>query len=105
MLYAETDLAHFHFDPDTVEQSGGMVKVWRIIDLKQRGPEGGLSLRALDEFDCQGTRYRTLTLSVHDEHMAAGKLLHSSSYDPSAADWHYIAPETASAFLLSTFCK
>ncbi len=73
----ETNEAINYIDHATISKIGNLRKVWHVQDLKNRDEHGEMSRRALLEFDCMEERFRILSLSVHSELMAEGKLLES----------------------------
>jgi hypothetical protein len=100
--YSKTAYAHFYYDPAAVDRDGDVVKVKRILDLKQKGKGGQLSYESLDQFDCEGKRFRTISLRVYSENMAAGELLH---WDPLPSAWHDTPPRTGAGDILQILCK
>jgi hypothetical protein len=81
-----------YLDATTIRKNGEFRRVWVLLDLLVRGPDGQLSVRALAEYDCKEERARFLYVSTHSGPMATGKIRVSGSNKSS--DWHYIAPRT-----------
>ncbi len=98
----ESPEANFFVDLGSVEKDGSNRRFWELTDLKQRGKEGEMSLRARVLYDCQGQRARTLNLTVHAEPMATGKTLFVGGEDPQG--WIAVAPKSVSADKLRMVC-
>ena len=98
----ESPEANFFVDLGSVEKDGSNRRFWELTDLKQRGKEGEMSLRARVLYDCQGQRARTLNLTVHAEPMATGKTLFVGGEDPQC--WIAVAPKSVSADKLRMVC-
>ena len=98
----ETAEAGFFVDLGSLEKDGSNRRFWELTDLKQRGKEGEMSMRARVLYDCQGQRSRTLTLTVHAEPMAGGKTLFVGGEDPQG--WIAVAPKSVSSEKLRMVC-
>jgi hypothetical protein len=98
----ETPEASFFVDLGSVEKDGSNRRFWELTDLKQRGKEGEMSMRARVLYDCQGQRARTLTLTVHAEAMASGKTLFVGGEDPQG--WVAVASKSVSGDKLRMVC-
>ena len=98
--YAESARSVYYLDPATIRQNGNLRTVWELSDLKERDPDGELSRRALMEYDCDGERLRTLSLSTHSGPMATGKVLVTAS----DSTWDYVAPGTIGDAALRLVC-
>ena len=72
---ARTDAAVHYVDPVTVHDEGGLRRAWVMQDMVETGPERTRSLRALQEYDCAGERFRYLALVAYDAPMAGGEVL------------------------------
>ena len=72
---ARTDAAVHYVDPVTVHDEGGLRRAWVMQDMVETGPERMRSLRALQEYDCAGERFRYLALVAYDKPMASGEVL------------------------------
>ncbi len=59
----DAENAIHYIDPKTISKSGQMRKVWVTQYLKERGPDGEISRRALLEYDCAGLRFRILSVA------------------------------------------
>ncbi len=98
----ETPEANFFVDLGSLEKDGSNRRFWELTDLKQRGKEGEMSMRARVLYDCQGQRARTLTLTVHADSMAGGKTLFVGGEDPQG--WVAVAAKSVSADKLRLVC-
>ena len=98
----ETPEANFFVDLGSLEKDGSNRRFWELTDLKQRGKEGEMSMRARVLYDCQGQRARTLNLTVHAEAMASGKTLFVGGEDPQG--WVAVASKSVSADKLRMVC-
>ena len=92
----------FYIDRATIRKDGNLRRMWEVLDLKQRGKDGGISFRTKNEYDCKGERYRILASSSHAEPMAGGKTIFSFGEDPSG--WRDIPPRTPSEAKLRIAC-
>lgn len=98
---AETDDAAIYIDPAKIRKNGHLRRVWRLQDLKQRDPDGVLSRRGLQEFDCKGKRFRVLSGTGHEGSMGSGETLRS--FD-SPTEWVDIKPDTPAEDILRRVC-
>jgi hypothetical protein len=99
---SETAEARFFVDLDSAEREGSTRRLWELTDLKQRGKDGELSMRARVVYDCQGQRARTLSLTVHAEPMAAGKTVFVGGEDPRG--WFAVAATSVYGDKLRLVC-
>ena len=99
--FATSDDTVYYLDPASIRKRGNLRRVWELHDLKKRDSLGNLSYRALDEYDCDGERYRTLSLSMHSGPMASGQLLRNN--DETSA-WQHIPPNTIVEEALRLVC-
>lgn len=58
---AENDDVTYYIDPATIQKDGDSRKVWKILDLKQKGKNDEMLRKALVEYDCKEERSRTLS--------------------------------------------
>jgi hypothetical protein len=91
----------FYIDKDTIRKDGNLRKVWSVNNLKQRDKYGGMSYRGRDEFDCKSERKRTLSVSLHSEPMADGKILFD---EQGSGEWTDVPPDTPMARILKIVC-
>ena len=99
---AFSDTGVYYIDPATIRKNGNLRRAWEIQDLKNRGRDGELSLRLLQEYDCKNDRSRILSLSLHAERMANGKVLASH---PGDGQWDHIPPETIAEATFRFVCR
>ena len=91
MKVAEFDSANHYIDPATIRRDGQFRGVWVVIDVKQRGKDGVMSWRALEEYDCKEGRYRIFSPTGYSQPMAGGDVLR---FENGSDKWTYIAPNT-----------
>ena len=70
-----TDAAVHYVDPATVRKDGNLRRVWAMQDMVGASPEGVMSIRALQEYDCAQERFRYLSVATHSGPMARGEVL------------------------------
>ncbi len=66
-------------DPASIRTSGGVVKMWTLLDYKiaEKDDSGKpfLSAKLLHDYDCKDERARTQYYSLHAGHMATGSVV------------------------------
>ena len=68
-------------DPSTIQTSGGVIKMWALLDYKK--PEKTdtdkpySSAKLLHDYDCKAERARTRYFTLHSGKMGAGSLVYS----------------------------
>jgi hypothetical protein len=97
----ETDGVIFLIDPATIRRDDDLSQVLELQDLRQTGKQGEMSRRILMEYKCNEERHRLLSLTMHSEPMAEGKVLVSVSR---ASDWYNIVSGTSAAATLRQVC-
>jgi hypothetical protein len=70
-----TEAAVHYVDPATLGKYGNLRRVWALQDMRGAGPEGVMSIRVLQEYDCADGRFRYLSLAAHSAPMAGGQVL------------------------------
>ena len=70
-----TDAAVHYVDPVTVHSEGSLRRAWVMQDMVETSPERMRSIRALQEYDCAGERFRYVALVTYDAPMARGEVL------------------------------
>jgi hypothetical protein len=101
----EDDTATSYVDPATIVRNGNTAKMWSLLDYKafQRMVEVGyFSGKAHVEYDCVERKARGLSLSLHAEHMGAGKVIYE---DTSPHEWEPVSPETMTEMLWRIACE
>lgn len=81
-------------DPKSVKPNSSyphIMRVWTLINLKEKGRYGERSLSAYEEHDCGEGRYRLLTHSLFSGSMGGGKIIKS---DRNTSDWSFIRPDS-----------
>lgn len=99
---AETDKATYYLDANSLRAQGHRRKVWEIQNLKQRLPDGQMSRRELQEYDCRRERVRSISLIAYSEPMAGGQTLVWRSVP---ADWVFIPYKTPHESVLRFVCS
>ena len=100
----EDNLGVVYADTDVV-RSGAIAKMWSLLDYKeyQRMVEVGyFSQKSQVEYDCAQRKARGLIVSLHAEHMGAGKIIYT---DESPREWEPVAADTTQQNLWKTACK
>lgn len=97
----ESTSAISYVDPDTMERIGHVRRFWAIQEMKETTPSGVMSIRALEEYDCAGAKFRYLSISAHSGPMAGGQILLADSLND---DWSYIPPGRSPSALQRIVC-
>lgn len=97
----ETDEGSFYIDPVSVLRNGHLRQVWELTDLRQRDEGGEMSRRTRVEYDCTLGRTKVLSISTHQDPMAAGKTLVSVARE---GLWKEVPPGTAYAVAFQKMC-
>jgi hypothetical protein len=102
VLYEETQIANFYYDPATISKDGSMRRrVWQLTDLRKRHKDGEMSRRSRIEYDCKQESYRFLAFSAHSEPMAGGTVLKTEGEDKNL--WA-VPPNTVLEMILNIAC-
>lgn len=96
------DTATVYIDPTTIRKDGDLSRVWVLMNLKQRKPEGEMSLRSRLEYDCKVERQRMLAMSGHSEPLAAGTTTYTHQINDDK--WGDIAPGTPDEAIQKIVC-
>lgn len=94
-----------YIDNATILKNGYRVKMWRLFDFytAQTTDSGlGLSLKELDEFDCNENKWRMLQASIFSGNMGKGKLITNNS---TPSEWYTVAPNSLSKLQWDIACK
>ena len=79
-----SDETVYYIDPATITREGNLRRVWEILDLSAKGPDGERSILASVEYDCAENRMRTVSATGRSLRMARGEIIpRIRSYD----DW------------------
>jgi hypothetical protein len=98
--YGESELGTHFFDAASIRTDGQRRRVWRLIDRKERLPDGTHSGKALIEIDCQGGNYRYVQTLQYSGKMGRGKYLRGEGEQPPGP----IVPGTMVAHLAQVVC-
>lgn len=98
----ESNSATYYVDLNTIKKKGDLRRAWVINDKVVRDSSGALSIRVLDESDCQEERHRILSYSYHADHMARGTILRSGDVQ---TEWEHIPPGSTGAKILQVVCS
>lgn len=91
-----------YIDPQSIKINGGNRSILAMVAYNEVLPNGARSIRGMMEYDCKGSRFRTLSFSHYAEPLAQGKLL-SGNDVPS--NWSSVAPDTFAAEALAHVCR
>lgn len=91
-----------YIDPQTIKKDGNLRRVWVIVNFPTADKDGIHSRRVLDEYDCKGERWRALSLSLHSEPMADGRVINSYN---ATSEWDYIPPGTIAETIFKFVCN
>jgi len=100
-----TSNADVYVDSTMAREQDTVVKMSSLLDFKtiQQVVEGTyLSQVAEQEYDCEAYTYRTVSASIHSDHMGAGRVIFSSD-EPDAA-WEPLAPESVAKSFWKIAC-
>lgn len=98
---ADVDEVTYYADPDTIRESGNMVKMWVMKDYKIAEKLGVLSARSKHELDCNKKQYRNLFISLHSGHMGRGETLFIQN---ERGDWDEVPPDSIIGSVLDFAC-
>jgi hypothetical protein len=79
----ETQTMTFYVNKNAIEHEGDVRRMWELQDLKAPDPEGVLSRRYLNEYDCREKMHRIGQMTSFAGRMGTGKALFE------VADWGY----------------
>ena len=98
---ADVDEVTYYADPDTIRESGNMIKMWVMNDYKIVENLDGLSARSKKEFGCNKKQYRDLFISLHSGHMGRGETLFIHN---ERGDWESTPPDSVVEAILEFAC-
>ena len=96
----ETADAVFYMS-NRIWEDGGVRGLWEVQDLKQKAPDGVMSMRVYVEFDCGKGLHRILSLARYSGPMLGGELLSDETH---FSEWRPLKPGTASASICKSVC-
>ncbi len=71
----ETEQVTLYVNRNSIERDGQVRRVWEVQDLKQADPDGVMSRRYLNEYDCFHKMYRISQMTSYAGPMLSGKKL------------------------------
>jgi hypothetical protein len=93
-----------YVDPDTIRQTGALVKMWYLYDYESTqtvADSSYLSTKAQDEFDCAGELHRTLAFTFFSGKMGSGQADYSNSEEHK---WEPVAPRSVDQAVWKIAC-
>jgi hypothetical protein len=99
---AETASVTLYTDPESIEREGMIRRVTEFQDLKQPDPDGVLSRRYKNEYDCQNRMHRIGKVSSFSENRLSGTRRFQVD------DWGYwrtVQPNTPFALMYLSLCS
>lgn len=97
----ETETQVIYVERAGVKKTGQLRRVALMHDLKQRGPNGEMSKRTLEEHDCAGNRVRGMSGSTHAGPMLEGRTIWSGGL---TSEWHQIPLGSVAATVHRIVC-
>jgi hypothetical protein len=94
-----------YIDRGSVRDMSGGRRAWLLSDYKRPpkvGPHPFISTKILEEFDCKGERFRTLSLTGYSEKMGNGKKVYRNDRP---THWHYISPGLTMGAIIKAVCQ
>ena len=91
-----------YLDLNTLKENLGSIYWWNLVDLKEAGPDAGLSGKVYMQGDCAITRTKLLTAISYSQPMGEEELDTRTPDDP---NWNFQPPDSIGGFLLDTSCK
>ena len=93
--------AKIYYETTSITRASDKVRVWIMIDMPSRQPDGSLSLREYWEMNCREISYRILQQEKYPEHQNKGPRI---SGETDAGDWRYIGPDGIDRLVLHKVC-
>ena len=93
--------AKIYYETTSITRASDKVRVWIMIDMPTRQPDGSLSLREYWEMNCGEISYRILQQEKYPEHQNKGPRV---SGETDAGDWRYIGPDGIDRIILKRAC-
>ncbi|NBS94604.1 MAG: hypothetical protein EBT08_00360 [Betaproteobacteria bacterium] len=104
VAYSESDSTVLYYDPASLENREGQLKLWILSNLQWPASDGHTSSLFQLAIDCPGQRMRTLYLSRHSDAMAKGNRLSVTEDTTATNPWMTIPKGTPSEELLRAVC-
>jgi hypothetical protein len=102
--YSESENTVLYYDPASLKNQEGQLKLWILSSMQRPSSEGHMSSLFHLEIDCPGQRMRTLYLSRHSDAMAKGNRLSVTEDTTATAPWITILKGAPSGALLRAVC-
>jgi hypothetical protein len=96
-----TDTAVHYIDPTTIRKDGNLRRIWAMQDMRQTSPDGVMSIRLFEEYDCAEESFRYLSVSAHSGPMAGGRILLADNLDD---EWSFRPPGTKPSIIEKIVC-
>jgi hypothetical protein len=93
--------AKIYYESKTITRESEKVRVWVMIDMPNRQPDGSLSLREYWEMNCKEISYRILQQEKYPQLQNMGGRI---SGETDAGDWRYIGPNGIDRIILKRIC-
>jgi hypothetical protein len=104
VAYTESENTVLYYDPESLENREGQLKLWILSSMQRPSAEGHMSSLFQLAIDCPGQRMRTLYLSRHSDAMAKGNRLSVTEDATATNPWISILKGTPSGALLRAVC-
>ena len=94
-----------YWDPSTVRKTVNGRRAWAMISFEQPQAQSYgtyQSSKSVDEFDCEGERYRNLQSSAFSGPMGTGNVVISSN---SPSQWEFVIPRSVAENQLKAVCR
>ena len=96
----------FYADASTIHKAGTALRVWTLIDYQEAQPISAdrhyLSVKMLEEVNCEEHKARHLNLAALSGHMGAGKIVGS---EKKPADWRLESHDPGVEITVNFACK
>lgn len=99
--------AAIYADYSTIKKSGNIVKMWEMWDFKKTQiaeSRNYLSVKMLDEFDCENETQKLLAYSEHSKNMGYGDVVRSDGDAGKISKSEYVPPGSIGKGLLEIAC-
>ena len=105
-LVDDIQSGYIYFDFAIIQKRTNLITMWALFDLKaaKRVANGAesLSMKAHQEYDCGGRRYRSVYTAFYSGAMGTGELIDSN---PVPGDWITVPAESAAQGFWKAVCK
>lgn len=90
------------YAPSTIRRDGEKARVWVMVNLPYKQPDGSLSFREYWEMNCKEVSYKILQHENYPERQLSGGRI---SGETDAGDWRFIAPNTVDKMIWNKVCS